>query len=117
MTNQSHACPCCGRAFPKAKAASQPVTPLEQMTDAELRAHYKATAPVEDVRFQLRLRSVSGDVREGYARLLDTLLAQGGKATPHTRREYARLQQQWRESATPAVYVAAGRSGWLRKVA
>jgi hypothetical protein len=48
-------CPTCGRAYPKPKRAPQSaIVDTARMSEQELRAHYKRTAPVEDVRFGLR---------------------------------------------------------------
>jgi len=78
------------------------------LPDSALFAYYKATAPVEDVKFQLRLTSLTPDVRAGYAALLDTLTENNGKATPATKREYLRLQELWRMSCDmPAISLAA----------
>jgi hypothetical protein len=97
----TNACPCCGRAYPKAKANR--IASLAQfvntadMSEKELFAHYKRTAPVEDVLFQLRLQSLPYAIRSAYMALLETLRNNGGKATPDTKREYLRLQQVQRE--------------------
>jgi len=106
-------CPCCGRAYPKAKAT--PVVNVAELSEKDMFAYYKRTAPVENVRFQLRLH-LSPELRAGYTALLEQLEHQGGKASAQTNREYLRLQEQWR--MRPAVVVvAAGRSGWKRTVA
>jgi len=115
MPNTS--CPCCGRAYPKAKAAV--VVNTAELSEKDLFAHYKRTAPVEDVKFRLRLSSLSPDVRQGFERLLVTLEAQGGKATTATKHEYLRLDQLWRQTPRHVVHVPLGRSGWsaIRKAA
>jgi hypothetical protein len=113
-TTQTQSCPCCGRAFRPSKAAAA-VNP-SHLSDADVFAYYKRIAPVEDVRFQLRLRSLPAEVRAGFEALLMTLESQGGKATPATKREYARLHQLWRETSqqrAPRVRIPAGRSGWI----
>ena len=105
-----NACPCCGRAFPKAKAA--PVVNVSELSEKDVFAYYKRTAPVENVRFQLRL-NLSPDVRAGYDALLERLIANAGKATADTNREYLRLQEVWRMTARARVTMPAGRSGWM----
>jgi hypothetical protein len=97
MQMSTTSCPCCGRAFPKPKAVTAVVNPAE-LSDADVFAYYKRTAPVEDVRFRLRL-ALAADVRQGFETLLATLESQGGKATPATKREYIRLDQMWRQTA------------------
>jgi hypothetical protein len=109
----TNSCPCCGRAFPKAKLT--PVVNVAELSEKDMFAHYKRTAPVENVKFQLRL-GLSPDLRAGYTALLEQLEHQGGKASPATNREYLRLQELWR--MTPStVTIAAGRSGWKRTIA
>jgi hypothetical protein len=109
-TNQA-ACPCCGRAFPKAKAPT--VVNVAELSDKDVFAYYKRAAPVENVKFQLRLTSLPSDVRSGYEALLAQLEQQNGKETPATKREYSRLQQLWRESYTPRIVTRKTRSGWI----
>lgn len=53
-------CPNCGHTWSTAKrkpTAPTVTKPTEEMTHEELFAHYKATAPLEDVRFYLRCSS------------------------------------------------------------
>ncbi len=89
-------CSCCGRPFPKAKAVA--VVNVAELSDRDVFAYFKRTAPVEDVKFQLRLSSLPADVRTGYEALLVQLERQNGKASIATKREYGRLQQLFRES-------------------
>jgi hypothetical protein len=91
----TNSCPCCGRAYPKAKLA--PVVNVAELSEKDMFAYYKRTAPVEDVKFQLRLASLPAEIRAGYEALLEALTNMAGKATPDTRREYLRLQQVQRE--------------------
>jgi hypothetical protein len=112
MTNN---CPCCGRAYPKARTVAQPVN-LAELPDKDVYAYYKRTAPVEDVKFQLEIKGLPDEVQLGYAVLLTTLEANGGKATPATRAEYKRLQQRFREIRhleARARMTRRTRSGWL----
>lgn len=62
-------CPTCGRAFTKPKAVPVPVD-LAAMTPDQLFAHYKKTAPVEDVRFALRAGVDLGPFRDDWQALL-----------------------------------------------
>jgi len=91
MSTQS--CPCCGRAFPKAKAA--PVVNVAELSEKDMYAYYKRTAPVENVRFQLRL-NLPERIRIEYTTLLDHLIARNGKPDAWANREYLRLQEAWR---------------------
>ena len=50
--SQNNVCPCCNRPLPKPKAS--PAHPGPDATDEQLRAFYRATAPVEDLKFTLR---------------------------------------------------------------
>jgi hypothetical protein len=104
-------CPCCGRALPKTKAPK--VVNVAELSDRDVFAYYKRTAPVENVKFQLRLTSLSADVRSGYETLLAQLEQQGGKDSQVTKREYLRLQQAWRESYRPRIVTRKTRSGWI----
>ena len=102
-------CPCCGRAFPKAKTA--PVVNVSELSEKDMFAYYKRTAPVENVRFQLRL-NLSPELRAGYTALLETLENQGGKASAQTNREYLRLQEAWRISRDRSEPRADATSEW-----
>ena len=62
-------CPTCGRAFAKPKAVQVPVD-LAAMTPDQLFAHYKKTAPIEDVRFALRAGVDLGPFRDDWQALL-----------------------------------------------
>jgi hypothetical protein len=106
------ACPCCGRAYPKPKAARPDVT-VANLSDRDMFAYYKRTAPVEDVRFQLRL-ALPEAIRTGYQALLAQLEQLNGKATPATVSEYKRLQQASRTHNLHAERVRRplGNSGW-----
>ena len=92
-------CPTCGRAWPKAKAA--PVSgDIATMTTAQLYAQYKKTAPIEDVRFALRIGAdLSPGLRDDWQALL-------GIAPTLTRAETYRrlkgLQQRWRQERKAA---------------
>ena len=73
MANQNlPRCECCGRPFPKAKAAKI-VTDTTQLTDADLFAHLKKIGLREDVRFFLR---VAGPIRPALKAEAESLLAQ-----------------------------------------
>jgi hypothetical protein len=90
-----NACPCCGRAYPKQKAV-EPIKPLAEMSDAELRAYYAKTAHIEDIRFHLRC--ASGRVDEpAWRELLEQVECMNGKATPESKRQYWALCQAQRE--------------------
>lgn len=115
MSTNPTSCPCCGRAFPKPKAVAAPVA-LADLPDKDVFAYYKRTAPVEDVKFQLRLTSLPLHIRIGYEALLSTLEAQGGKATPATKRDYNRLQTQQRVYR-PLVTARRLGGGWMTRAA
>ena len=91
-------CPTCGRRMttPRAETTLGPVD-TALMSDAELTAHYRRTAPIENVRFHLRLRTVPSDIRAGLEALLTDLERQRGKETGDQKREYQRLLRRWCE--------------------
>lgn len=92
----ANCCPTCGRklATTKPTPAAQP-TDTAELSTADLYAHYKRTAPLEDVRFMLRIGSLSPAVRAGFEALELAILH-----TKPTRqaiyKEYGRLQAAWR---------------------
>lgn len=87
-------CPTCGRALPKPKAVKVADSiDLATMTDEQLRAHYKKTAPVEDIRFALRVGVRLGTVAPAWEALLG--LAPQLTAA-EAKRRLVSLQGQWR---------------------
>ena len=99
-----HTCPNCAHVFTTTAAKPKPSQSILSDADVNtaamdlktLYAHYKATAPLEDVRFALRhLAGYSLELRAGYEALELTILH-----TKPTRqaiyREYSRLQDRWR---------------------
>jgi hypothetical protein len=68
------------------------------MTDAQLFAHYKATAPVLDLDFFVRTQSgqlLSPALEAQCAELRAQLLANGGKHSPATKAEWADIRRVW----------------------
>lgn len=88
-------CPTCGRAYAKPKAAPDR-TSIDPTSIAEVYAHYKRTAPVEDVRFALRVGVVmSPELAIDWAVLLADVEAGRVQRAEGYRRLY-RLQERWR---------------------
>ncbi len=66
-----HCCPSCHQAYPKPKAVKVvAAVDLATLSQKELFAYYKRTAPVEDVRFMLRV-TLSDGLRERVQALAD----------------------------------------------
>ena len=107
-------CPCCGRAYPKPKAA--PVVDVASLSDKEMFAYFKRTAPVENVRFLLRL-GLAPEVRDAADALLEQLTDNAGKATADTNRAYLRLQEMWRVTAPAITTARIARARLNRKLA
>lgn len=66
------------------------------MTDDELRAYYKRTAPAEDVRFFMRAVGEAHPLHWVAAALLDQIVANKGKHSKATRAAYLQLHAEWR---------------------
>lgn len=82
--NHTH-CPTCGRKF--ARKQAQTTVNTAEMTDAELYAHFKKTAPVEDLAFFLRNLGpeISPELR-----------AHAEAITAPTKADMSRLRCAWR---------------------
>lgn len=96
-------CPCCGQTIrqtrsPKPAAAVQTVDPAS-LTDAQLFTHYKATAPIEDLRFFIR-HCRNTDIQQAATALLAASFAPGTEKLYGNRSEFYRklsiLQGEWR---------------------
>ena len=95
-------CPACGRAMPTPKArkiACEPLTDERRatMSDAEIHAHYKATAHVEDVRFNIK-HGIVDDMPAELASEWRALLADaesGRIKRAETHRRLWRLSERW----------------------
>lgn len=86
-------CAMCGRAFKAPKAIQAPKDPAT-MTKAELFAHYRKTAPVEDVRFAIRAGvQMSEPLRDDWQALLGLAPS---IARAETYRRLHSLQARWR---------------------
>lgn len=97
---------------PPVDAQPEPVSPTAGMSDKEIHDYYKRTAPVEDVKFWLRL-NLPTPVHEACVALSQTLDARKGKASPETKAAYRRIQQMYRESTVVYTGTApAGEKGW-----
>ena len=96
-------CPTCGRKLPTAKPAKA-TTPILSDADVDtstmdlktLFAHYRATAPLEDVRFMLRhLNGYSLELRAGFE-VLELAILHTNPTRKAIYQEYGRLQDRWR---------------------
>lgn len=79
-------------------ATMEPYEDPASMSEKELFAWYKRTAPVENVRFFLRVcqyPAVSLEAED----LLHRLLANKGRTSPELRRAYTLLHQHWRAAS------------------
>jgi hypothetical protein len=95
-------CPSCGRPLRRPRHTPVPAEAsidTRGMSDTELYRHFKRTAPVEDLRFFLRVASVSPEVRAAG----EALLAAGCHDTGGTLsradwyRRLTTLQDRWRQ--------------------
>lgn len=103
----------CSRYQPVA-VASQPAPDAATvgMSDKEVHDYFKRTAPVEDVKFWLRL-NLPTPVHDACVELLQALDARKGKPTTDTKAAYRRIQQMYRESTVVYTGTAAdGDKGW-----
>lgn len=91
-------CPCCHRAMPKPRPVKATLTDLSTLPDTALFAHYKLTAPIEDLRFFLRCPSLSAEIRTDAAALLDVQIA-SPMPRPEFYRRLTALQDRWRHLA------------------
>ena len=99
-----HTCPNCAHVF-TTTAAKKPKADIPILSDADVNtaamdlktlfAHYKATAPLEDVRFFLRIGSLSPAVRAGLE-ALELAILHTKPSRQAIYREYGRLQDRWR---------------------
>lgn len=105
----AHTCPNCGHVYkaetkPKAPRLV-PATDPSLMSDRELFAYYKRTAPLEDLRFLMRNQHTSANLRAACevleaAALTTTLTPAAFKA------QYLQLQAQWRRDRNRADIAA-----------
>lgn len=86
-------CTCCGQTIRTAKQAKAAITvDTSRLSDAELHAHYKATAPVEDAKFFLMACStLTADMRAE----LESLISNPPARAAFYRR-YRAVQDAWR---------------------
>jgi hypothetical protein len=91
-------CPTCGRPLPRPKPAKAEIVDTAIMSDADLFAYYRKTAPIEDLRFFLRHAHMSPGLRADAEVLLN-----GPKlpCTEHYQRLRA-LQDRWRRERNDA---------------
>lgn len=87
-------CTCCGQTI-KAPKTAREVLPLDTsaMTDTQLFAYYKRTAPVEDIRFWIGHATMSDALLSRFVALSDT------GETARIKRELPALQAEWRREA------------------
>lgn len=88
-------CPCCNRTMPKPRRVSAEPADTSTLDVKALYAHYKATAPIEDLKFFLRSPTLPKMVRCDAEALLHTMTQ-----NPLPRAEFYRrltaLQDRWR---------------------
>lgn len=91
-------CPHCGKALPSKARAKTQARPIDTaaMTPDQLFAHYKATAPLEDVRFWIRTAKASPELRSAFV-ALESWIETSKPARADVYRELRTLQDQWRE--------------------
>jgi hypothetical protein len=89
-------CPTCGRKFTATKPKpTEPTADTATMSNAAMFAHYKRTAPLEDVRFMLRVARMSDGLRAGFE-ALELAIQQTNPTRAAIYREYGQLQAAWR---------------------
>lgn len=71
-------------------------TAAAHLTDADIYAHYKRTAPVEDVRFFLRAVGPDHPLYGVALELLTDIIEQRGKHSKVTKARYLQLHADWR---------------------
>ena len=109
-------CPHCHEPLPAIRRARLAPAPVDTsvMTDAQLHAHYRQTAPVEDARFVLRVAEARLTSEERAA--LDTLIADAPKRTACYQRLRALQAAQWTRThpirRAESLY-AAGFGRWI----
>ena len=93
-------CITCGRALPKPRPAKAEIVDVSAMSDADLFAHYRRTAPMEDLKFFLRVAEMSPGLRADAETMLN------GPKLPRTEhyRRLCNLQDRWREERNQAEY-------------
>lgn len=104
-------CPTCGRAYAPKRPKADPVdVDTSQMTNAEIFAHYKRIAPVEDLRFFLRVGTLSPELR-----------ARAEAVTKPTPAILAELRTAWRierlQAHKAAGIPAIGSPEWAKRQA
>ncbi len=102
-------CPTCGRKFATRKPKADSIDrSTADMSTSELYAHYKATAPAEDVRFFARNAIMSDLVRAGVQALELAIAGQIPRAEVY--RQLTALQDTWRrQNYQGSVVVPAAR--------
>jgi hypothetical protein len=104
MANKADCCPTCGRTLPKPRIVAPADTAA--MSDSQLFAHYKKTAPIEDVRFFLRTAILSPALRAD----LEQLAANAPAMTrADIYRRYVVLQDMWRRESNATETITAER--------
>lgn len=106
--NGTRLCPTCHRPLPKPRVLLvRNRAELKRMSVAEVHAYYKATAPVEDIRFAIRAKvRLSPDLADAWAELLDE--AEAGLPDAQCRARLVELLDRWREERHAEDRVAAG---------
>ncbi len=87
-------CEHCGQTIKVAKLRTVATVNVDDMTDAQLYAHRKATAPYEDLKFWLRMATMPATLAVRFA-LLEPLAQQAGKRAEFYR-QFKSLQDLWR---------------------
>lgn len=110
-----HLCAACGKWFKaverKAKAVA-PAVDTATMTEADLYAWYRKTAPVEDARFYLRV--LNGTLAPALRGALDSLILQAPARAEFYRQLWA-VKAQWaRARLEPSAGAGSGFGVWVR---
>lgn len=99
--NESNVCPCCNRRLPKQRPmtarAPEPVD-LSALSSVDLYAHYRRTAPQEDLRFYARGQNTPPAWRERFEALADLLEASRAADTTRKRDAWKLIDQYKAES-------------------
>lgn len=101
-------CPTCGHKV--AKTRTKPAADVTAMTDTDLFAHYKRTAPYEDLKFLVAHSTHYPDVTRDGLKLLGDAFTVDGRLTmprPEFNRRYVNLSAAWRGASNAAERAAA----------
>ncbi len=93
-------CQCCGQTIKARKIDTSTPVDTATLTDTQLYAYYKRTAPFEDIAFWIARAQMSDALRARFVALADTGNAQ------RIKRKLPSLQAQWRRESNAREFQA-----------